>query len=89
MLLKISSLKTLAYKSLAGELACLPTLVSYKSRFYTTLGSGYQNWDAVITEGNYGQSGMAITATYTCPLGKQCLFPQDHNWVSCPPGYYD
>jgi hypothetical protein len=32
---------TLAYKSLAGELACFPTLVSYKSRFYTTLGTGY------------------------------------------------
>ena len=35
----------LGYKSLAGEYACFPTLVSYTSRFYTSLGTGYQNWD--------------------------------------------
>jgi len=53
------------------------------------LGTGYQNWDKVITEGDYGNSGMAVGAVNNCPAGKQCLFPQDHNWVSCPPGWYD
>lgn len=80
---------TLAYKSFAGEKACFPNLVSYVSPAYTTIGTGYQNWDSVIPAGYYGQPGMPAGASYACPPGKQCLFPQDHNWVSCPPGWYD